>query len=275
MSPWKVGMVILGFASVGCTSDDQPDTMDVSAMSVTYNQSDGTVSNVQAELDRQGALEESLALLQGDVSTLLASNTALQTRVDTLETENASLKEMLMTINSDLTTIESVATTTASDSLENSTALDLLTSDFAQLSGQFAELSATLDEKLTEPRICPTDMVALSDSVCVESALREETVLRGAAIACANAGRRVCSATEVMAYCSDSGLELIDPFATTGEWLADLGGQPADSGFDASWAALGHPSSESPLTYCESVRLVGTDSSDTLFYPYRCCYDRL
>lgn len=259
---------------VGCSGGSSEDT-NAQAANVSLESQHTEVRNVQEAFD----------WLEGDAQAQSGQIEALNSTIDTLKVELAAQKSEIESVRQDLAALVESNEAAQAVISENSDAVEALQGEQGVLSGDvqnviaeneiLAEQVTSLASKIDEPRECPVGMVALSGSACVETKVRPSAFLVVAISSCRDAGLRGCSLAEVSQYCDQADLRLEDPFTSTGEWSHSLGGQFEDAkGFRPSWVALGHPTSTVPTTYCESVRVVGTDSSPTSEYPFRCCYDR-
>lgn len=151
-------------------------------------------------------------------------------------------------------------------------ALNDASADITDLTSQVSSVEAELEE----PRPCPNGTVPLGEASCVEAGMRDPGTFYQMMDQCLNEGLRPYSAAEVSRYCDQLDGVLDPPYNATGEWSSAVAGQYEEAQkYKPAWVALGLQTETRGGSPCTSVRLVGTESSSTEVYPFRCCYDRL
>ncbi|GMV41643.1 MAG: hypothetical protein AMXMBFR64_33590 [Myxococcales bacterium] len=149
----------------------------------------------------------------------------------------------------------------------------------AERKSQLEQLEAQLDVKWKTPRPCPADMVATSDSTCVEDTLRPKSVLIGAMGGCNAAGRRLCSMEELMGPCSTLAVIPTDPIAAVPEWTGDAADVLTVLGTHVLAAVtiggeVGCQRGKIVASQTASTGVENPEDVNSLQYPFRCCLTR-
>lgn len=138
------------------------------------------------------------------------------------------------------------------------------------------QLESELDARWKMPRPCPDDMVATSDSSCMEPALRGAKFLMSAMGACNKVGRRMCTMEELTGACSTLLVSLQDPLALVAEWSGDaieLVGPDHQVAF-ATIEGLGCDQGRAASSQYAGTGVENPEDINSLQYPFRCCLTR-
>jgi hypothetical protein len=204
---------------------------------------------------------------------------ALSVRVSVLASENRKLAAENAQLVADTTKlVQRVA------ELEGARAgivsdLEAVVVEQGNLAAMVNGVEATLTAKLTAPRDCPLDMVAVGEQFCIEKVAREPRRNDEAIAICGLDGRRLCSVAEVYVACMGfkelggdiPGLRIRD----NPHWTADGEGRlkvgSGEGWWNLSGIALGGIACRTTWEASDAVLGAGTQIAD---YHFRCCQDR-